>query len=119
MRQHFQINIYMVLIVNYHFVEYLGVVFVLVLDTVNQLVNSVLYIFHQFLLLCNYNLLLFYAFHHRFQAVDFSIVFCPKSRKFITVNITACIKVNQISTFFLCCFNFIFQSICICTCHIH
>jgi hypothetical protein len=45
-RQHSQINIYVVFIVDYHCVEYLSVVFVLVPDTVNQLVNGVLYIRH-------------------------------------------------------------------------
>lgn len=65
MRQHLQINIYVVFIVDYHFVEYLGVVFVLVLDTVNQLVNGVFYIRHQFLLFQYHCLLLLNSLRHR------------------------------------------------------
>ena len=56
----------MVFIAYYHFVEYLGVVFVLVLDTVNQLVNGVLYILHQVLLFEYHCLLLPGSLRHRF-----------------------------------------------------
>lgn len=65
MRQHLQINIYMVFIADYHLIEYLGVVFVLVLDTVNQLVNGVLYILHQFPLFEYHRLLLLNSLRHR------------------------------------------------------
>ena len=65
MRQHFQINIYMVFIAHYHLVEYLGIVFVLVLDTVNQLAGDVLYILHQFLLFQYHCLLLPGSLRHR------------------------------------------------------
>ncbi len=65
MRQHFQIDIYVVFIVDYHFVEYLGIVFVLVLNTVNQLVNGVFYIRHQSLLFEYHCLLLLNSLHFR------------------------------------------------------
>lgn len=65
MRQHFQINIYVVFIVDYHLIKYLGIVFVLVLDTVNQLVNGVFYIRHQFLLFEYHCLLLLNSLHCR------------------------------------------------------